>query len=232
MFDTESERKVRKYRIIHGDEEVFDDGYGYIYFKRANSQEIHQGEGICRVLFCIDNLSVKEDNSETGAVTYQGNYKLDEMIISIFYNNRREKNNLASSSSNNNVVEASLFVTYLKKFLFARAFTWLLILLIISEAVILSDEVSLKSFESYFKGVRDGVEPVLDKRGGIGMSLVLIMPFYEHLDFCGFNSSTLCWSWLNAFSYPPGGQIKSTFHTIEHPAVISGQRSPFSSEDG
>jgi hypothetical protein len=30
----------------------------------------------------------------------------------------------------------------------------------------------------------------------------------------------------------PGGQIKSIFHTIEHPAVRDGQRSPSSSEDG
>jgi hypothetical protein len=37
---------------------------------------------------------------------------------------------------------------------------------------------------------------------------------------------------LTSDTKPTGDQVNSTYHNIEHPVVMSGQRSPSSSEDG
>jgi hypothetical protein len=81
VFGTESERKIRCYRIFRGDDEDFEGGYGYIYFKKANSQEVHQRRRMHRVVFCINNLSVKEGDSEAGAITRQEKHESGIMVV-------------------------------------------------------------------------------------------------------------------------------------------------------
>jgi hypothetical protein len=53
LYATEGERKLRSYKIIGGDVEGSFDGYGYMYYKKENSQEIHRREEQSRVQFCI-----------------------------------------------------------------------------------------------------------------------------------------------------------------------------------
>jgi hypothetical protein len=138
VFGTEGEKRVRFYRIICGDVDIFIDGHGYINFEKGNSQEVHRGEGFCRVYFCIILLSVNEDNLEAEAITRQEVHKLTKMVIVVSNNFQKGEREFESCSYNNVLSEAGIYSVFLKRFNRSRVFIWLIHLLLIAEAFFLA----------------------------------------------------------------------------------------------
>jgi hypothetical protein len=242
IFVSAGGKIVQRYKLFFGNGATFDDGYGYICSKKGNSQEIHREGKDRRVLIFVFVPIVQENDLEAEVYVHQVQHSLKllvtkEGIVCYAGENRDSFVNLKES-----LLRSWLFGMFYKKFFRARVFSWLLFLL-------LCTVVKFDLFEATIKYEFLVTSNMHDSGGGpkglllihneeeIGMILVSIM-YIVKSNHC---EAGVCWSgswfisWLSrlfASNYPPGGQIKSTIHTIEHPAVFSGQRSPSSSEDG
>jgi hypothetical protein len=208
---TESGKTVRSCKMFVGDNIVFLNGYGYICFKKLNSQEIHQEEDDCQVQVYVSNSFGTEDGLETEVCTRQVERKLELMVFMRFEWSYADDQKFESSNNNFVLADGWLYNVFLKKFHRARVFTWLLVLLSSVELLsIMFDAKVSKEVTSYYEVIEFGRMIMIFCWSG-SLSVILVH---------------------TPFLTPPGGQIKSTIHTIEHPAVSSGQRSPSSSEDG
>jgi hypothetical protein len=138
LLVTEGERRVQSYGIICGDDDISNEGHGYIVYKKKNSQEVHCGEGFHRVCFYVIWVSVREDNLEAEAFTRQKEHKLADMVIVVSGNFLKDEGEFGSIVGNNVLAEAGIFSVFLKRFNRARVFVWLMQLLLISEASFLA----------------------------------------------------------------------------------------------
>jgi hypothetical protein len=234
-------KMVQRYKMFIGSDATFKGGYGYIYSKRANNQEIHQEGKDRRVLFFVIISFVSEENLEAEVCIHQVQHILKFLVteVGVIYCVCKSSGNLIKRKEF--LLGSWLFNMLFVKFCRARVFSWLLFLLLCT--VFSSDLFGVSRHKySVISGMHDSgggpISVVMIHDGGIiGMVLVSTMPFFESFHYEGEVCCSVTWfiSWLSrsfASNYPPGGQIKSTNHTIEHPAVVSGQRSPSSSEDG
>jgi hypothetical protein len=235
LCETEGERKFKVCRISRAGIECFLDRHGYICSKKGNSWEVCQEEKLCISNICINLISVDNEISEAGEYKHQEKHMMEDMVIDFLYNSLK---GAVVLKENNVLMEINENRFFTKRFEFLKIEDWLLIFLVKFEMVFLvCDNLMMEFFDVVL--IRDRIDGTIisNDGSGNGINLALIMPLvrklrcFEYL-LVNFNLSTLFSD--NGFisCYPTGGQIKSTFHTIEHPAVISGQRSPFSSEDG
>jgi hypothetical protein len=230
LIGSEGERRTRIFKIIVGDNVGFEGGYGYDNSKRINSQETHYSELKCRVIFSIIFKFDKEGISETGVCSHQAVHKSEIMVIEKYYNAWKCWYKLLMRSCNGEHFNDDFLVIFMKQkylsvmllimfYLVKFAFLFFVIL----EMNVFSGSLGYLRLEFW------------NLESMNGMDLTVIMPLGETCRLFDYAKSKLpmievvfpC-----TFSCPPGGQIKSTHHTIEHPAVMGGQRSPFSSEDG
>jgi hypothetical protein len=214
-----------------------DEGHGYIYFKKGNNQGVllrrEHSQNVFRI---VVNLVVNDDL--IAEVYAHHDMTMKEVMVVIGYEFSWKSMNVAALFCTIRVV---VWPGLLCKCVIVNLVDWLLVYLVEVESVFIfanNDDVvqaccnilSVSDGGDYFVVVwnrEDG-----NVRSFVSTALLVGKSLESIFDFYGYSSSTFFADHAYISIYPPGGQIKSTNHTIEHPAVVSGQRSPSSSEDG
>jgi hypothetical protein len=242
MFVSAGGKTIRRCKMFNGSDTTFDDGYGYINCKKENNQEIHREGRTRRVLIYVFISFATEEGLDTEVYTHQVRRSLKILVINdviVYYVSRRNEGLLKFEVI---LLGSWLFDVLFKKFVRARVFSWLLLLLLgtvmisgLFNSAVIREFMDCDDVHAFGGGSRSFVLSHFENE--FGMVLVSARPFIMNF-LNGYDVIDLkLWfiSWLSrtlTSIYPPGGQIKSTIHDIEHPAVSSGQRSPSSSEDG
>jgi hypothetical protein len=233
LYGTEGEREVVVCRLCLADIGQFFGRHGYNVSERRNSQGVYQLKRLCRSCIYGNLISAKDDISEAEEITHQDLMMDEKVIDELVYSQRETIDQCILNVSMKNLVKKGQLMKVLKNEF------WLLSFCLKFEVKQFLFDVRLMEFyDVILIGDRLNEVIMFDIRSGNGMRLALFMPLVRKLQclkkcLINFNLSTLVSEDGFISNYPPpGGQIKSTHHTIEHPAVMRGQRRPFSSEDG
>jgi hypothetical protein len=213
-----------------------DKGHGYIYSKKGNSQEVLIAKELCQNV-CIIIDSIGNNDSIAEVFTHQGVMMKEIMDIVMYNVSLYERQEAVYEYL---MTDAKWFIP-LDKYFCASLVDWLMIYLTKVDSIFILD-AGCYVVQVYFNNLSfsDGGDycDVIWRRGDgklqslisivfvVRKSLKVLFDIYYH------SSSTLFANHAYISIYPPGDQVESGIHNIEHPVVCTSQRSPFSSENG